>query len=218
VAEGWRIAIGWRIKAQGSVENRFICPKTYVISSGVIGNQTISGRILKPMTKTDQVLDVAKNKGVVRARDLKEKGLPPRYLSRLAEREKLRREGRGLYRHPEAPLTEHMPRRVWVARGKGNWSPKASPTRQELTYMSGASFTEGKRAHEVEGVSVQEFSPAKTVADCFKFRGRVGLGVAIEVLRAYVRSEAGPVEDLYRFAEVCRVRSIMRPYIEATMH
>ena len=165
------------------------------------------------MTKTDQVLDVAKRKGVVRARDLKEKGLPPRYLSRLAERGELKREGRGLYRHPEAPLTEHhnlaltaarypdatvcllsalqfhelgtqMPRRVWVAREKGDRSPKASPTSLELTYMSGSSFTEGKRAHEVEGVSVQEFSPAKTVADCFKFRGRVGLGVAIEGLRA----------------------------------
>lgn len=199
------------------------------------------------MTKTDQVLDMAKRKGVVRARDLKEKGLPPRYLSRLAEREKLKREGRGLYRHPEAPLIEHhslvltaarypdatvcllsalqfheigtqMPGRVWVARGKGNWSPKASPTSLELTYMSGASFTEGKRAHEVEGNSVHVFSPAKTVADCFNFRGRVGLGVAIEAFRAYVRSKAGPVEELYRFAEVCRVRSVMRPYIESTLH
>jgi len=172
------------------------------------------------MTKTDQVLDMAKRKGVVRARDLKEKGLPSRYLSRLAGRGKLKREGRGLYRHPEAPLTEHhnlvltaarypdaivcllsalqfhelgtqMPRRVWVARGKGGWSPKASPTSLELAHMSGASFTEGKRAHEVEGVSVHVFSPAKTVADCFNFRGRVGLGVAIEALRRGLPSTLG---------------------------
>ena len=68
-------------------------------------------------------------------------------------------------------LGTQMPGRVWVAREKGDWSPKASPTSLEFTYMSGSSFTEGKRAHEVEGVSVQEFSPAKTVADCFKFRG-----------------------------------------------
>lgn len=59
------------------------------------------------MTKTDQVLQIARQKGVVRARDLKEKGLPPRYLSRLAERGELQREGQGLYRHPEALLTEH---------------------------------------------------------------------------------------------------------------
>jgi hypothetical protein len=111
-----------------------------------------------------------------------------------------------------------MPRRVWIARGKGGWSPKASPTSLELTYMSGASFTEGKRSHEVEGVSVQVFSPAKTVADCFKFRGKVGLGMAIGALRVYVRSEDESVEELYRFAEVCRVRSVMRPYIEATVH
>jgi predicted transcriptional regulator of viral defense system len=198
------------------------------------------------MTKTDQVLDMAKRKGVVRARDLKEKGLPSRYLSRLAGRGKLEREGRGLYRHPEAPLTENhslaltaarypnatvcllsalqfhelgtqMPRRVWVAREKGDWSPKASPTSLEVVHMSGSSFKEGKRTHEVEGVSVQVFSPAKTVADCFKFRGKVGLGVAIEALREYVRSESGPVEELYRFAEVCRVRSVVSPYIEATV-
>jgi Predicted transcriptional regulator len=199
------------------------------------------------MTKTDQVLKVAKSKGVVRARDLEESGLPSRYLSRLAGRGKLEREGRGLYRHPEAPLTEHhslvltaarypnaticllsalqfhelttqMPRQVWVAREKGDWSPEASPTSLEVVHMSGQSFAEGTRIHEVEGVSVQIFSPAKTVADCFKFRGRVGLGVAIEALRDYVRSRTGPLEDLYRFAEICRVRSIMSPYIEATVH
>lgn len=198
------------------------------------------------MTKTDQVLEVAKGKGVVRARDLKEKGLPPRYLSRLAERGELDREGRGLYRHPEAPLTEHhslaltaarypdaiicllsalqfhelgvqMPRRVWIAREKGDWSPEASPTSLEVVHMSGSSFREGRCDHEVEGVSVQVFSPAKTVADCFKFRAKVGLGVAIETLRDYVGSRAGPIEELYRFAEVCRVRSVMRPYIEATV-
>jgi len=198
------------------------------------------------MTKTDQVLEVAKRKGVVRARDLEEQGLPPRYLSRLAGRGKLEREGRGLYRHPEAPLTEHhslaltatrypdaticllsalqfhelttqMPRQVWVAREKGDWSPEASPTNLEVVHMSGLSFTKGKRAHELEGIPVQVFSPAKTVADCFKFRGKIGLGVAIEALRDYVRSKSGPVEELYRFAEICRVRSVMRPYIEATV-
>ncbi|PQJ26729.1 hypothetical protein BSZ35_19250 [Salinibacter sp. 10B] len=198
------------------------------------------------MTKTDQVLQIARQQGVVRARDLKEKDLPPRYLSRLADRGKLRREGRGLYRHPDAPLTEHhslalvasrypsavvcllsalqfhdlttqMSRRVWVAREKGDWTPEASPTRLEVVHMSGDSFTEGAKQYEVEGIPVKVFSPAKTVADCFKFRGKVGLSVAIEALRDYVRSSADPIEELYRFAEVCRVQTVMRPYIEATV-
>jgi hypothetical protein len=83
--------------------------------------------------------------------------------------------------------------------------------------MSGASFTEGIHIHDVEGVSVQVFSPAKTVVDCFKFRSKVGLLVAIEALRDYVRSSAGPIEDLYHFAGICRVETVMRPYIEATV-
>jgi len=198
------------------------------------------------MTKTDQVLQLARRRGVVRARDLKERDLPPRYLSRLADRGELEREGRGLYRHPDSPVTEHhslalvasrysgvvvcllsalqfhelttqMPRQVWVAREKGDWTPEASPTDLEVTYMSGASFTEGAETHEVEGVSVKVFNPAKTVADCFKFRSRVGLSVVIEALRDYVRSSAGRVEDLYHFAKVCRVETVMRPYIEATV-
>lgn len=198
------------------------------------------------MTKTDQVLQIARRKGVVRARDLEEEDLPPRYLSRLAERGRLEKEGRGLYRHPDAPLGEHhslalvsarypgavaclltalqfhelttqMPRKVWIAREKGAWSPEGAPTELETIHMSGESFRAGAETHEVEGVSVQVFSPAKTVADCFKFRGKVGLPIALEALRDYVRSGTGPIEDLYRFAEICRVRTVMRPYIEATV-
>lgn len=67
------------------------------------------------------------------------------------------------------------------------------------------------------GISVRVFSPAKTVADCFKFWEKVGLSVAIEALRDYIRFGAGPIEELYHFSEICRVRSVMRPYIEATV-
>ena len=198
------------------------------------------------MTKTDQVLQIARQQGVVRAHHLKEKNLPARYLSRLAERGQLEKEGRGLYRHPDAPLSEHhslalvaarypgvvacllsalqfhelttqMPRRVWIARGKGAWTPKSSPTALEVVHMSEPSFTEGIQTHEVEGISVQVFSPAKTVADCFKFRRKVGLSIAIEALRDYVHSGAGPIDELYHYAEICRVRSVMRPYVEATV-
>lgn len=198
------------------------------------------------LSKTEQVLRLAQSQGVLRARDLEERGLPSRYLSRLESRGKLKRVGRGLYRHPEAPVTEHhslalvsarypdvtacllsalrfhelttqMPRRVWVARSKGQWNPTASPVQLEVTHMSGKSQTAGTETHEIEGISVQIFDPAKTVADCFKFRSKVGLDVAMEALRDYVRSGAGSVGRLYRYAEVCRVQSVMRPYIEATL-
>jgi len=114
-------------------------------------------------------------------------------------------------------LTTQMPRKVWVAREKGDWTPDASPIDLEVARMSVPSFTEGVATYDVEGVSVQVFNPAKTIADCFKFRGRIGLAVAIEALRDYVRSGAGPIEELYRYAEICRVQSVMRPYIEATV-
>jgi hypothetical protein len=81
--------------------------------------------------------------------------------------------------------------------------------------MSGASFTEGVVQHEVEGISVKVFSPAKTVADCFKFRGKVGLSVAMEALRDYVRSSAGPIDALWHYAGICRVQTVIRPYMEA---
>jgi predicted transcriptional regulator of viral defense system len=198
-------------------------------------------------TQTQQVLDLAQSYGVIRARDLKERGLSPRYLSRLAERGDLDRVGRGLYRHPDAPLSEHhslalvaarypdatacllsalqvwdlttqWPRCVWAARETGDWVPEASPAELEVVHMSGPAWTEGKETVSIENVPVSVFGPAKTVADCFRFRGRVGLDVAIEALKDYVRQQAGPIDDLYRFAEVCRVRSVMAPYIEAVAH
>lgn len=197
-------------------------------------------------TKTQQVLDVARSRGVVRAKDLKEEGLPPRYLRRLRDRGELEQVGRGLYRHPEAPLTEHhslalvaarypdavvcllsalevhelttqWARRVWIAVETRDWTPEAPPVELELVRMSGAAWTEGRREIHVEGIPVCVFEPAKTVADCFRFRRKVGLDVALEALKDYVRSGAGPIDDLYHFAEICHVRTVIRPYIEAVV-
>lgn len=196
-------------------------------------------------SKTERVLESARQQGVLRARDLAE-DLPARYLRRLAQRGDLERVGRGLYRHPDAPITEHhslalvgarypdaricllsalqfhdlttqWPRTVWIAREPGDWTPTASPVALDVVRMSGASFTDGVETHEVEGIPVRVFTPAKTVADCFKFRGNVGLDTALEALRSYVRSGVGTVEDLYHYADVCRVQTVMRPYIEATV-
>jgi len=240
-----------------------LCPETNVFCLRVVGSWTFFVTLLLPvsttettsdadprpsggLTKTEQVLRLAQRKGVLRARDLEERGLPPRYLRRLESRGSLKRVGRGLYRHPDGPVTEHhslalvaarypdaracllsalqfhelttqMPRRVWVARSKGQWNPTASPAKLEVTHMSGESFIEGTETHEIEGIPVKIFEPAKTVADCFKFRSKVGLDVALEALGDYVRSEVGPIEKLYRYAEVCHVQTVMRPYIEATL-
>ena len=81
--------------------------------------------------------------------------------------------------------------------------------------MSGASFTEGTETHEVEGIPVQVFNSAKTVVDCFRFRSKVGLSVATEALRDFVRSQEGSIQKLERYWDTCRVRSVMRPYVES---
>jgi len=81
--------------------------------------------------------------------------------------------------------------------------------------MSGKALTTGVEEHRIEGVTVRVCSPAKTVADCFKFRNKIGLDVALEALRDYRKKHRGGMDELWRFAKICRVTQVMRPYLEA---
>jgi hypothetical protein len=82
-------------------------------------------------------------------------------------------------------------------------------------HLSGHALTSGVEEHRIEGVPVRVFNPAKTVADCFKFRNKIGLDVALEALRDYRRKHRSGMDELWRFAKVCRVTVVMRPYLEA---
>jgi predicted transcriptional regulator of viral defense system len=81
--------------------------------------------------------------------------------------------------------------------------------------MSGKALTEGVEEHSIEGVTVQVYKPAKTVADCFKYRNKIGLDVALEALRDYRQKRRSGMDELWRFAKICRVERVMRPYVEA---
>ena len=81
--------------------------------------------------------------------------------------------------------------------------------------MSGKALTEGVEQHQIEGVSVKIYNPAKTVADCFKYRNKVGLDVALEALRDYRQKYRGGMDELWRYAKICRVERVIRPYLEA---
>ena len=107
------------------------------------------------------------------------------------------------------------PSSVWIAiEGKARRpDPESIPLR--VVYMSGEAFTNGVETHEVEGIDVRVFSAAKTVADCFKYRSRVGLDVAIEALKDYRRSPVFDADALWRYAQVCRLSTVIRPYLEA---
>ena len=196
------------------------------------------------MTHADRLLDLARSRGVLRSKDLAPLGIPRQTLARLHRRGALNRVGRGLYVLADADVTEHHtlveaarrvphgvvcllsalrfhelttqdPFDVWLAiEGKARRpEPESIPLR--VVYMSGEAFTEGAETHEVEGVGVRVYGAAKTVADCFKYRSRVGLDVAIEALRDYRRSPVFDADALWRYAQVCRVSTVIRPYLEA---
>jgi hypothetical protein len=81
--------------------------------------------------------------------------------------------------------------------------------------FSGKALTEGVQEHTIEGVPVRIYNPAKTVTDCFKYRKKIGLDVAIEALREVLRGHRCTVDDLWRYAKICRVTEVIRPYMEA---
>jgi predicted transcriptional regulator of viral defense system len=187
--------------------------------------------------------EIVSSREVVRWRDLAAQGVTANHLQRLIESGRVERVGRGLYRAREAEITEYhtlleaallvpkgvicllsalrfhdlttqAPFEVWMAIDNKSWRPTTSDVPLRIHYFSGRSLTEGVERHEIEGVLVNIYSAAKTVADCFKFRNKIGVDVAIEALRDYLRKRL-PEKDLWRYAEVCRVRNVMRPYLEA---
>jgi hypothetical protein len=83
--------------------------------------------------------------------------------------------------------------------------------------FSGPALVEGIDTHLLEGVEVRIYSPAKTVADCFKYRNKIGIDVAIEALRDALRTRKATVDTISRFAKVCRVSNVMRPYLESAV-
>lgn len=181
---------------------------------------------------------------MLRPRDVESKGIPREYLLRLLRRGVLVRSGRGLYRLADAPVTEHyslaevakrtpdaticllsalqfhdlttqLPPAVWIALPAGRRAPRLNTVQIRIARFTGKALTEGREQHKLEGVPVQIYCAAKTVADCFKFRHKIGLDVALEALRACLHKRAATVRDIQHYAEICRVARVMRPYLEA---
>jgi predicted transcriptional regulator of viral defense system len=181
--------------------------------------------------------------GIVRSRDIDRIGLPREYLVRLHRKGKLSRPGRGIYTLPNAEVTERhsyaevakrvpesaicllsalafhemttqSPASIWIALRKGARTPALASPSLRIVRLSGPSLTEGLENHKIEGVPVCVYSPAKTVADCFKFRNKIGLDVAIEALKDCLRQRKASIDEIYCYAKVCRVSNVIRPYME----
>jgi predicted transcriptional regulator of viral defense system len=188
-------------------------------------------------------LAIIRRLGVVRAADLERDGIPRRRLYRLVQEGKVQRLSRGLFaahnhRHTAGHslaqaakrvpigvvcllsalrfhgLTTQHPAEVWMALPEKARKPRLDYPRLRVTRFSGPALREGVEEHRIEGVPVRVYSAAKTVADCFKYRNKVGIDVAVEALRDFTRRRRGATE-LARFARICRVSRVMQPYLDA---
>ncbi len=195
------------------------------------------------MTHAERALDEVRRRGVLRPRDLDPLGVPRVTLHRLAKQGLVERAGRGLYRLPGAEASEHRtlaevckrvphgvvcllsalqfhglttqtPFEVWLAIDVKARKPQLDYPVLRVTRFSGEALAFGVEEHLVEGTTVRVTSRAKTVADCFKFRNKIGLDVALEALKDF-RRQRGSLDALSKAAHVCRITTVMRPYLES---
>jgi len=190
------------------------------------------------------VLALAERQPLLRARDMTAQALPTITLSRLVAAGKLERVARGVYSLPGRALSEHRslaevairaprgvmcllsalrvhgigtqaPFEVWLAIPQHSPTPRIDLPALRVVRMSGAALTEGIELVKIDGVQVPVFSAAKTVADCFKFRNKIGLDVALEALHDGWAQRKLTMDALWHFATVDRVANVMRPYLES---
>ena len=114
-------------------------------------------------------------------------------------------------------ITTQIPHEVHVALPRGTEPPRLKHPPLRVFWFTGRSFTEGIETHKVDGIRLRVYSPEKTLADCFKYRNKLGLDTVLEALRLYRSRKRPNVDELMKFARVCRVEKVMRPYLEALL-
>lgn len=196
------------------------------------------------MNETKRAVKLIRTAGAARAGELSDHGVHPMTLRRLVEGGVVERGGRGLYRLAGADvgenyslilaakrvpkgvicllsalrfhdLTTQKPFEVWMAIERGTRRPAMDMPPLRLHYFSGEAFTAGIQEHKSEGVTLRVYNPAKTVADCFKFRYKIGVDVALEALRDTLKKRKATVDEIWHYAGICRVARVIYPYLEA---
>jgi len=202
-----------------------------------MGEKRFSGAVTK------RALGLLKSRGSLRSRDLSEMGISREMLRYLHKKQLVERAGRGLYRLA-GQMEEHRslieasklvpkgvicllsalrfheigtqePYDVWMALPNSAWRPRIKTLRMRFVYPSGRAFDEGIEVRDLPGGKIRIYNPAKTIVDTFKFRNKVGLDVALEALREGLHSRKATRDELWHYAEICRVQKIMLPYMEA---
>lgn len=193
---------------------------------------------------SDRVLRLAARRGVLTRAEVAKAGIHTHTLSRLVRSGVLERVGRGVYRRADAPISEHhglalaaaavpegvvcllsalnfhrlgtqLPHEVWIALDRSARRPSIEYPRLHVVRFSGKALREGVETYRIEGQTVRIYGVAKTIADLFKYRNKIGLDVALEALREGWRARRFTMEELHRYARICRVERVMRPYLEA---
>ena len=196
------------------------------------------------MTKYDAIMQLLKDKKIIRSKDVEAFGIPREYLLRMFRKGLVTRTGRGVYCLPGedfkgydsivdammvAPggvvcmisalsfhgITTQVSEKVWIAVKKGSWYPKSDYVNIKYFTFSEKNYKFGIESHKINNVEIRVYSIAKTVADCFKFRNKIGLDVAIEALKEAIRSKKAEVNEIFEAAKVCRVSKVIQPYLEA---
>ncbi|MBS1858969.1 MAG: type IV toxin-antitoxin system AbiEi family antitoxin domain-containing protein [Acidobacteria bacterium] len=197
-------------------------------------------------TAAQRILSLASRQQLIRPRDVAALGIARESLLRLYWQGLLVRLARGVYALADGPVTEHHslavaaklvphgvvcllsalrfhglttqdPHQVWIAIGVKARKPSVTSPSLRIARFSGRALAEGIELREIEGVGVQIYCPAKTVADCFKYRNKIGIDVAMEALRSALRTRKAKVDDIHRFAKTLRVAKVMQPYLESTV-
>jgi predicted transcriptional regulator of viral defense system len=191
-----------------------------------------------------RLLRLARRHGSVSRREVAEAKIHTQILSRLVRAGILERVARGRYRLPNAPVTEHhglalvaaaapkavicllsalsfhqigtqLPHEIWIALDRRSRRPSLTYPRLHVVRFGGDALTEGVETHRIEGETVRVYTVAKTIADTFKYRNKIGLDVALEALREAWRARRFTMDKVYLYARICRVERVMRPYLEA---
>ena len=196
------------------------------------------------MNQSGLILELARRQGVLRAADVRAQGWSPQLLIRLHQAGRLHRIARGLYQLPDAEITEHqtlievcqrvpkavlclltalqfheigsqLPHAVWIALPEATQTPALRYPTLRITRLRGEAYSEGIQTVTEHGAPIRVYSAAKTVTDCFKFRNKIGLEVALEALRDAWRSGKVTMAELSHYARINRVERVMQPYLEA---
>lgn len=115
-------------------------------------------------------------------------------------------------------MTTNIPHEVHIAIPKNKREPRLDHPPIRTYRFSGQSLSEGVERHEVDGIEISVYNPAKTIADCFKFRNKIGLDIAIEAIKNGIRENKTTYREILKYAKICRVQKVIKPYLEAIAH